>query len=283
MTAPERGLRWLGDPDACDPAEVGGKAAALSRLAAELPVPEGFCLVPDLAAADPRTLQRALRPAYRRLGACCGQRRPPVAVRSSAPAEDSAAASFAGAHETVLGVVGVRAIVRAVPRCCASATAGRAAAYREASGLAADATMAVLVQRLADADVAGVAFSANPVTGDGGEVVINASWGLGAAVVDGTVTPDTYVVAGDPPAVCTREVADKDVMVVRTRRGTRTVPVPRSRRRLPALSAEQCAAVARLAAALEERHGHPVDLEFAYEGDRLLLLQCRPITSLPTS
>lgn len=288
------GFVWLDDPEACDPARVGGKAAALGRLAGRWPVPPGFCVPADahrrLAGSArgaqgtaQRTLHRDVAAAYRRLGARAGRRRPRVAVRSSAVAEDGADASFAGQHETVLGVVGARSVAAAVGRCWESADTEAARAYRDARGVAGAPAMAVLVQALVDAEVSAVAFSADPVTGARDTVVVDASWGLGEAVVAGAVTPDTYRIRRDPLALVDREVATKDVMVVRGRRGTREVAVPPRRRSEAALDESRCLEVARLAVELEEETGHPVDVECAYEAGRLVLLQCRPITSLPTS
>lgn len=290
-------ILWLDDPEACDPARVGGKAAALGRLAGRWPVPPGFCVPADVhrlagsargaEGTAQRTAQKTLRgevaAAYRRLGARTGRRRPRVAVRSSAVAEDGTEASFAGQHETVLGVVGARSVAAAVGRCWESADTEVARAYRDARGVAGAPAMAVLVQALVDAEVSAVAFSADPVTGARDTVVVDASWGLGEAVVAGSVTPDTYRIRRDPLALLDREVATKDVMVVRGRRGVREVAVPPRRRREAALDETRCLEVARLAVELEEDAGHPVDVECAYEDGRLVLLQCRPITSLPTS
>lgn len=143
--------------------------------------------------------------------------------------------------------------------------------------------MAVLVQELVDADVSGVAFSANPVTGARDEVMINASYGLGAGVVDGIVTPDSYVVSHTPLTVRSRTISDKDVAVVRGRRGPRQVEVAPDRRRRPALDDAACTAVARLAIELAQEMGWPTDVEFAFRDGDLLLLQCRPITTLADS
>lgn len=281
---------WLGEPAAAEAGEVGGKAANLSRLADRWPVPPGFCLPARLhrqasgaGAGGQRTLRRLVSDAYRELGRRVGARRPAVAVRSSAIGEDGASVSFAGQHDTVLNAAGARAVVAAVQRCWASADAAHARAYRGAHGLEERPAMGVLVQRLVDADVAAVVFSVDPVTGERSEVVINASWGLGQAVVDGTVTPDTYRVSRAGLQVARAAIADKDVMVTRRRRGVRQIPVPDERRRVAALTEDQCRELARLAVDLEHELGCPVDLECAYAGGRLAVLQCRPITALPGS
>lgn len=285
-------LLWLGEPAAGDPTRTGGKAANLSRLAAGWPVPPGFCLpaamhrrVGDPAterAACLRSLCEVVRPAYRRLGRG-PLARTPVAVRSSAPDEDAAEASFAGQHETVLDASGARAVARSVLACWESARSSSALEYREAHGLTAEASMAVLVQELVDADVSGVAFSANPITGVRDQVMVNASFGLGASVVDGVVTPDTYLVSHTPLAVRDRTIATKDVAVVRGRGGPQQVEVAPERRRRPALDDAACREVARMTIDLAHEMGWPADVEFAFRDGELFLLQCRPITTLAAS
>lgn len=282
---------WLGTPGAHDPDRVGGKAANLSRLAARWPVPAGFCLPADVhrrleqAGADRSTckwsLRRLVGPAYRRLGGRA-LRRPPVAVRSSAIDEDTSETSFAGQHDTVLNAVGTRSVVEAVVACSESTRTATVRQYRDAHGLDGTGDMAVLVQKLVDADVSGVAFSANPITGARDEVLVNASFGLGQSVVDGLVTPDTYVVSHQPLKVTDRHIADKDIAVVRGRSGTRSVDLAVERRRQPCLDDARCTEIARMTLQLADEMGWPTDVEFAYAADTLHLLQCRPITTLPT-
>ncbi len=280
----------LGDPRASDRRRVGAKAANLNRLAHRWPVPPGFCLPVELhrrlRRTDPRPAARSVRrlvaPAYRELsGGLLGRSR--VAVRSSAVDEDTADTSFAGQHDTVLNAVGVRAVTDAVLACCASASSDRVRAYRDTHDLDGETDMGVLVQELVDADVSAVVFSANPVSGARDEIMINAAWGLGEAVVAGTVTPDCYVLDRRDLSVVEQTIADKDIQTVTGRHGTHEVEVPTDRRREPALTAAQCRELAGLATDLERHMGWPVDLECAYRDGRLHLLQCRPITALSTS
>jgi phosphoenolpyruvate synthase/pyruvate phosphate dikinase len=297
---PAPDIVWLGDADAEDKAIVGGKVAPLSRLAAQYRVPPGFALTTfafDLAnhAGDPgtlrlpETLRQHVVSAYRRLGELTGLDQPSVAVRSSAVDEDGADTSFAGQHDTYLNIVGADAVCDAILRCWASARAPRVLEYRRQHGLPTDgARIAVLVQHLVLADVAGVIFSANPLTGNLEEVVINTSWGLGESVVSGTVTPDTYVVGVSSRApgmaadltVRQRDLAEKRKMTVAVAGGTREVDVPRLLWTRPSLDDTQVIEMARLAHSLEQTMGWPVDLEVAYRDDALYLLQCRPITTL---
>src|SRR4051812_38625823 len=197
----------------------GGKAANLGELLRSgFPVPPGFVITTtayelvvrsnhlqheidnalDLGTAKvraefeqamiPPEVKRAIRDAYRRMG------EGPVAVRSSATAEDLPEAAFAGQQETFLGMSGERALLDAVRRCWASLWSERAVSYREQHGLAqAPVKLAVVVQRMIAADVAGVMFTANPVTGARDETIVEASAGLGEALVSGLVTPDRFV------------------------------------------------------------------------------------------
>lgn len=143
-------------------------------------------------------LYSRLAAAYADLAQRCGVPRPSVAVRSSAVDEDGSLASFAGVYETRLNVVGVGAVAEAVVCCWNSARSDRALEYRRQQGQALEGIrLAVLVQQFIPSDVSAVVFSANPVTGNRHEVVINASWGLGESVVGGRVNPDTYVVRKD--------------------------------------------------------------------------------------
>jgi len=292
-----RSIVWIGEGDCHDCVLLGGKAANLCHLAATHRVPPAFCLT---AAAFDRALTRRptidehaslaslspdvyaeLSEAYRGLGQRCGTDAPSVAVRSSALDEDGAVASFAGQHETYLNIVGPEAVAAAVVRCWASLCSPRALEYRRKHGLALDgARIAILVQQLIPADVSAVLFSANPVTGSRDEVVINASWGLGESIVGGTVTPDSYVVRKADLAVVSLQVAEKRRMTVMAAGGTREVDVPRFMRDQQVIGADQVGEMTRLAMALEERMGHPVDVECAYHAGQLHLLQCRPITTL---
>ncbi len=276
-------LLWLGDATSFDAAVVGGKAANLSRLARlHHRVPDGFCLpVTVMDQAHPLELRDEIASAISGLMACHRLPELTVAVRSSAVEEDGAGASFAGQHETYLNIVGAEAILQAVARCWESARSERALDYRRRQGLSVERVpLAVLVQQLVASDVSAVAFSANPVTGNRDEVVINASWGLGESLVGGMVTPDTFVVRKADLVVTEQGTADKQRMTVSVPGGTREVDVPRFLRRESSLNDAQAAEMAQLALALEAAMGWAVDVECAYAGGQLYLLQCRPITTL---
>ena len=283
-------LRWLGHPDCHDVALVGGKVAGLSGLAAEYRVPPGFCVTTvaldrwsegDGVDVPHAGVREALAQAYRELGARGGAPDLRVAVRSSAVDEDGGAASFAGQYETFLNVSGVDAVVEAVGRCRASLRAPRVVAYRRMNGLPTDdVRLAVLVQQLVPSDVSAVMFTANPVSLNRDEIVVNASWGLGESIVGGTVTPDTIIVRKSDLRILSRDVAEKRRMTVSVDGGTDEVDVPKFLRKTASLGDTQILEMARLGLSLEARHHRPVDVECAYHAQDLYLLQCRPITTL---
>jgi pyruvate,water dikinase len=278
-----KNLLWIGDPKSFEATLVGGKTANLSRLARMYHrVPDGFSLpVTVMDEVHPLDLRDEITAAISDLMNC--HRLPDfiAAVRSSAVDEDGATASFAGQHETYLNIVGADAILQAVTRCWESARSEHALDYRRQQGLSMERPqIAVLVQQLVAADVAAVVFSANPITGNRDEVMINASWGLGESIVSGMVIPDTFIVRKSDLAVVQRVVADKQCMTVSMPGGTHEVEVPRFLRNISSLKDEQVIEMAKLVVTLEGTMENPVDVECAYAGDKLYLLQCRPITTL---
>ncbi|MGY1620728.1 PEP/pyruvate-binding domain-containing protein [Geodermatophilus sp. SYSU D00965] len=204
-----------------------------------------------------------------------------VAVRSSATAEDSAGASFAGEFETYVDISGADDVLAHVRRCWDSVFTGRALAYALDKGLSPlDIEMAVVVQKTVRARAAGVMFTLSPVTGDRSRIVLEASWGLGLSVVGGEVTPDRYTVDKIRLSVCERVPGDKRLEY---RRGDAPVPVPEDRWSQLCLSDEQVIGLARLGKSLERLQKCPQDIEFAVDDDlppgaEVVLLQCRPET-----
>jgi pyruvate,water dikinase len=260
--------------DAADESRFGGKAAALARmLKAALPVPPGFALataaVEAVHAGDAATLDR-LRADFRALGGPC-------AVRSSAVGEDSATASFAGQHVTVLNVRREDEIVPAVLEVRASAFTSSAREYRHAVGLDDTPRIGVVVQRMIEPDCAGVLFTRNPVTA-AEERVIEASWGLGEAVVGGLVVPDNYVVGVDGRVV-RRTPGEKDVALrSRPEGGAAEVAVDPDLVHALCLTDAMLARLHELASACEAHFGRALDIEWAFAGPTLYLLQYRAIT-----
>jgi pyruvate,water dikinase len=190
--------------------------------------------------------------------------------------------SFAGQLETYLNVCGADDVLAAVKRCWGSLWTGRALGYRARQGMRPeDLSIAVVVQKLVPADVAGVLFTANPVTGARDQMTINAAWGLGEAMVGGQVTPDTIIVDKQTGAIQSLDIADKDVMTVRLPEGTREEPVPAEKRRQAALPPAQAAELVRLGVEIEQLYGQPMDIEWAMGEKRIFIVQARPITTLP--
>ncbi|HEY1914558.1 MAG TPA: PEP/pyruvate-binding domain-containing protein [Streptosporangiaceae bacterium] len=274
----------LDDPGA-DAATTGGKGASLGRLArAGMRVPAGFCVTTQayrdavarggVDAAVPEETAAAIAAAYAALGEQVA-----VAVRSSATAEDLVDLSFAGQHDSYLNVRGAAAVADAVRRCWASLGTARAVAYRAEHGVAADTVaMAVVVQRLVPAQAAGVLFTVNPVTGDNGQVVVNANWGLGESVVGGQATPDTVVIDRADGHIADYQVGGKEVTTVLSETGTRDEVTAAGRRGAAVLTAAQAAGLARTGVAIEDLYGQPMDVEWAWADDELFVLQARPIT-----
>lgn len=277
-------IRWLDRPGCDDPQLVGGKAASLARLAADFPVPPGFCVTAaaqlEAGVGDvPPPLATAVAAAYAALGERCGGQDPVVAVRSSAVGEDGVTASFAGLFASYLNVRGTAGVLAAISRCWASAADPRVLVYRREHGGAA-AGVGVLVQALVPADTAAVVFSVNPASGATDEIVINANWGLGESVVGGLATPDTWILRRPALSRVRFALGDKAQMTVRVDGGTREVPVLRTMRARPCLGEAQVRELGELALRLEAAMGWPVDVECAHADGRLHVLQCRPVTAL---
>ena len=205
----------------------------------------------------------------------------PVAVRSSATAEDLEGASSAGQQDTYLNVRGHQLIAR-IRDCWASLWTARALAYRARQGIdPATVSLAVVVQEMVDADAAGVMFTANPANGRGDETVIAAAWGLGESVVGGTVNTDDIVVRTIDGEVLSRSTAEKSVMTVYSADGTEERPVPADLRSRPVLDDAAAAALAGIGARIEQHYGAPQDIEWARAAGTFAIVQSRPITALP--
>jgi pyruvate,water dikinase len=269
----ERYVIWFDEPECDQVAVAGGKGASLSSMVRQgLPVPNGF-VVPagvleacvdaealkayaraqDYAAAmklveDTAVVPQEVMTAYEELGG-------KVAVRSSASAEDSEAASYAGQQETYLNVVGAEDVRRRVIDCWTSFFSERALFYRGQKGSLDDLRMAVVVQQMVDAEKAGVTFSIHPVTRRKDRMLIEAVFGLGEQVVSGEVTPDHYVV---------------------DRKGRKK---KEDLYHGGVLADSELSQLADLALQLEVHYGRPQDIEWAIRGDNVYLLQSRPVTA----
>lgn len=304
---------------------LGGKCASLARMiAAGVNVPAGYAVTTDayalhlqntgltkkitdliasinvdniddeerksqeirdaiIASPMPPRVEAEIRAAY---AALSPNNDLPVAVRSSATAEDMPDASFAGQQDTYLWVVGADDVVTKVKACWASLFNARAISYRVKNQLGQiDVLMAVGVQKMINAAAAGVAMTLDPVTGDRTKIVIDSSFGLVEPVVSGEVTPDNFVVEKVLLEILKRQISDKDHELVADRAARKTVtrPIEFARRNLPSLTDAQIIAVARLAKSLERSFGCPQDVEWAIDadlpdGENLVALQSRPET-----
>ena len=316
-------VRWFAELHREDVDYAGGKGANLGELtAAMLPVPDGFVVgaptyaayvsqtglrdrlmelldgidVEDTAAltaasaaaqelfdqtAIPTAIESEIRTAYERLASQTTSL--PVAVRSSATAEDTAAASFAGMNETFLNVRGGDAVLDAVRLCWRSLFGARTLYYRAVNGFSqADMDIAVVVQRQIPSTRAGVMFTVNPATGARDELVIEGSFGLGEAVVSGAVSPDRYVVEKPTLAIRQREVHRKELAIdYDPEGGTRERTLDEQEGLEAALNDAEVRTVAELGRRIEHHYGVPQDTEWAFDPDgRLWMLQSRPITTL---
>jgi pyruvate, water dikinase len=321
-TTSEHYLRGIGELAREDVAFAGGKGANLGELRrAGLPVPDAFVIgapayaafcdagvlrdlirsrladvdVHDsnalreasedvrgmiLAASIPDEVEREIRASYSHL---VGEAGVPVAVRSSATAEDTAAASFAGMNESYLNVHGIDALLVAVRRCWASLFGARTIYYRAERGLSqADMDIAVVVQRAISASRAGVMFTADPATGQNDRIVIEGSFGLGEAVVSGQVTPDRYVVEKGSGRLLERRIGQKALTIEPDPAGgTRTRTLSDADAKTPVLEERAVTTLTAVAERIERHYGTPQDTEWAFdEAGALWMLQSRPITTI---
>ena len=233
-----------------------------------------------MSAAMPNSIRKEILRHYRALCNSQGKKEEFVAIRSSATAEDLPGASFAGQHETFLNVIG-NEVVHGVQKCWSSLFTPRAIFYREKQGFEhAKVSIAVIVQKMVDADKAGVIFTIHPATGEKDTLIIEAGWGLGEGVVSGTVTPDHYIINKNTGELLDKEITKKDVMFVKDRRTGKTVKknVPPEKVKTQVLTNEELKKLAELGKTVEEYYNFPQDVEWAIEEKNVFLLQSRPIT-----
>jgi len=310
---------WLEEIKKEDIISVGGKGASLGEMTSlGLPVPKAFVVtaqafrrflvetgiedtlfrklerldVDDNGALEsvsrevqdivlsveiPDQIREAIVDAYARMG----ENGEVVAVRSSATAEDLPEASFAGQQETFLNVLGDDDLLDAVQRCWASLYGARAIYYRAKQGFDdRGVNIAVVVQELIRSEKSGVMFTSHPVTGEP-LTIVEGSWGLGEAVVSGSVSPDNYVFDLRSERVVDRLIAEKEIMIVpEGENGTKVVKLTPEQRTAPVLSDEEVARLATLGKIAEEHYGVPQDVEWAIVGDEIFILQSRPITTI---
>ena len=311
-------IRCLQSVEQSDRALAGGKAAHLGVLTqANLPVPEGFVVL--TGAYERLLIANGIRDTIQQQVECVDSREPgsfeqasqairslieqgtipdelvdavvrayvemgegAVAVRSSATTEDLPGASFAGQQESYLNIEGAEEVLKAVKRCWSSLWTPRAMAYRAQQGIDhGDVSMAVIVQRMVAADVAGILFTVNPVTGAQDEMLVEASWGLGEPIVEGRVNPDTIVIEKVSGKIRQMRLGEKAIMSVPVAGGT--AEVESQKRTSAALSNKQIAAIVSTGHTIESLFNMPQDIEWAFAGENLYILQARPVTTAATS
>lgn len=266
--------------NALDISLVGGKAVNLARmLNLGLPVPNGFVVTTEAyrLSGQQNTLSAELKSqiadAYKNLAFS------QVAVRSSATAEDMSGASMAGQYETFLNLSSEQEVLDAVCKCWKSIQSERVATYLKQNGiLPHQVAMAVVVQELVPADAAGVLFTANPNTGSSDEMVIEAAWGLGEAVVSGSVQPDIIRLEYQECKVLDYRTACKDKYL--SPEGRHYSPVPPERKNKACLNYEQIRGLWTAARKINKNYDTPQDIEWAVVKNQIFILQTRPITTL---
>ncbi|MGE5595604.1 MAG: phosphoenolpyruvate synthase [Hyphomicrobiales bacterium] len=324
MISVTRSVVWFAEVGRDDLALVGGKGANLGELTrASIPVPPGFVVTADtyfhflrqnglepvikkelfgldvhnsrelnqraarirkriVEAPMPAAVAEEIKAAYRELG------EGPVAVRSSATAEDLPEASFAGQQSTYLNVVGGDNVVRAVQACWASLFEGRAIFYREEAGYDhLKVGLAVPVQRMVQSEKSGVMFTVEPVTSDASKITIEAVYGLGEGIVSGEISPDLYIVDKESLGIVDVTVAPQERMIARTDGSDGSHEGANSWQEVPAelqqkqkLTEAEIRELARIGRAVEEHYGHHQDIEWAYEKGKFYLTQARPVTTM---
>lgn len=227
-------------------------------------------------------VSQAIRAAYERLAEQVGESAPFVAVRSSATAEDTEATSFAGMNETFLNVRGADELLLAVKRCWASLYGARVLFYRSKQNVPADKlSIAVIVQIMVDSRAAGVMFTVNPATGDSNTIVIEGAFGLGDAVVSGSVNPDHFEANAQTLEITGRSIAHKDFMDIRgPEGGVVRRDLVDGEADLPSITDEQARDLALIGRRIQEHYGSPQDIEWAIQDGSIYIVQTRPVTAI---
>lgn len=235
-----------------------------------------------MAEKMPQDLQDAIGAAYVELGKRVGEENPYVAVRSSATAEDLPDASFAGQQDTYLNVQGAETIIAKVKECYASCFTDRAVYYREKQGFDhIEVALSAVVQMMVFSKTSGVMFTVNVATGDDNNILIEAAFGLGEYVVQGTVTPDNYTISKHDHKIIDRCVNEQDIMLVRKKGGDcEEVQVPEELRKVQTLTDEQILELADYAKKIEKHYGCYMDMEWGVDErtNKIWILQARPET-----
>jgi pyruvate, water dikinase len=238
-----------------------------------------------LSAPIPDEIKGEIKSAYGSLCDRCGRIDLPVAVRSSATAEDLEDASFAGQQDTYLWIWGNDAVVTATHQCWASLFTDRAIAYRMRAGFPQDAVLiSAGIQKMVNSRSAGVMFTLDPVTGDRSRITIDANWGFGESIVQGMVSPDSFIVGKRPLSIQQSIIGQKDQMFVANGCGTIVEKVPSDQQAIPCVSVSEVLEIAKMGLRIEEHYGAPQDIEWAIDRDlpfseNIFSTQARPVTA----
>ncbi|KNF07221.1 phosphoenolpyruvate synthase PpsA [Gottschalkia purinilytica] len=268
-------IEILKDLDVEDSAQLQTKSAEIRALV--------------IRAEIPKDIEEDIVKAYEDFSKRVNLEDPQVAIRSSATAEDLPEASFAGQQDTYLHISGIEEVKRHIKRCWASLWTARAIYYRQDQGFDhGEVSLSVVVQKMVNSKIAGVMFTANPITSNSNEIMINASWGLGEAVVSGIVTPDEFILDKTALSITERNVADKNIMVIKNKEDVGTIEIKVAEYLGSEYVTNQCLSdsevsnLAKYGIKIEELYKAPQDIEWALDADtnELYILQSRPITTL---
>ena len=308
-------ILWFDEINKNDISKVGGKGANLGEMFNnKIPIPEGFCVTAQayekfielngikdeiknlldidientnqlqdasekikkliLKSQMPIDIKNDIENAYSNINDF-------VAIRSSATAEDLPTASFAGQQETYLNVKGTEDVVKHVQRCWASLFTSRAIYYRVTNKFDhMKVLISVVVQKMVNSTSAGVMFTVHPVTNDKNDIIIEGNFGLGELVVNGSVTPDSYIVTKKPLEIKDIYVGDKSKAMYRNEKGENYEKVLDEESDEQVLNDKQILELAKLGILIENHYKFPQDIEWAFEKDKLYITQSRPITTL---
>ncbi|MDD5726893.1 MAG: PEP/pyruvate-binding domain-containing protein [Patescibacteria group bacterium] len=227
-----------------------------------------------LSAKFPENLEKEVMAEFKNLGSEF------VAVRSSATAEDSSAASWAGELESYLNTT-EKTLFENVKKCWASLFTPRAIVYRNEKDMRqTHVSVAVVVQKMVQSEVAGICFTVHPVTRDTNQMIIEACWGLGEYIVGGIVTPDSYVIDKRDGTFIDVNIAEQEAMLVRGQSGNDRVNVPVDKKEQQKINGAQISKLAEICANIEKHYGFPCDIEWGMEKGEFYIVQSRPITTL---
>lgn len=228
----------------------------------------------------PEPVIRDVTKAYKKLGGMLNKAL--VAVRSSATAEDLPGMSFAGQQATYLNIKGEKALLLAVRDCWASLFTARAIFYRAQNHISNEKVkISVIIQKMVQSEVSGVMFTINPVTNEKDRIIVEAVWGLGEMMVQGSVVPDHYVVQKDTFAILSKSVSDQSIQLIRKKGETLETSVPKFLREKPKLTDGQITTLAKIGQKLQEHYYFPQDIEWAKDADdNVYIVQTRPVTTI---